>query len=138
EWTVVAGTGGHSAQAEFDLAALGGIATFELRLGTDGLDPHPVSVAKRQELTERRWQEWAEALGLPSVARAEVVRSALALRGLWYEPTGAIMAAATTSLPEHIGGVRNWDYRYCWLRDSAMTARALVELGSVEEAEALL
>ena len=52
--------------------------------------------------------------------------------------TGSILAAATTSLPEELGGVRNWDYRYCWLRDAALTARALVDLGSIEEAEALL
>ena len=138
DWTIAAEAGGHTARAELDLAAMGGTATFELRLGSDGLDAHPMSVAKRQELTERRWQEWAERLVLPSMAGAAVLRSALALRGLWYEPTGAIIAAATTSLPEQIGGVRNWDYRYCWLRDSSMTAQALVELGSLEEAEALL
>ena len=60
-----------------------------------------------------------------------MLRSALTLRGLCHEPTGAILAAATTSLPEELGGVRNWDYRYCWLRDAAMTARALVDLGSL-------
>ena len=66
------------------------------------------------------------------------MRSALTLRGLCHEPTGSILAAATTSLPEEIGGVRNWDYRYCWLRDAAMTAQALVELGSLDEAERFL
>jgi len=64
-------------------------------------------------------------------------RSALTLRGLVHADTGAIMAAATTSLPEEIGGVRNWDYRYCWIRDAAMTASALVSLGSIAEAEAI-
>src|SRR5207245_920758 len=63
---------------------------------------------------------------------------ALARRGLCPEPSGAILAAATSSLPEEIGGVRNWDYRYCWLRDAAMTARVLVDLGSLAEAEAFL
>jgi trehalose 6-phosphate phosphatase len=67
-----------------------------------------------------------------------VARSALTLRGLVHRKTGAILAAATTSLPEEIGGVRNWDYRYCWLRDAALTARALVSLGSTTEAEAYL
>jgi trehalose 6-phosphate phosphatase len=66
------------------------------------------------------------------------VRSALTLRGLCHEQTGAILAAATTSLPEEIGGVRNWDYRYCWPRDAALTALALVELGSNGEADSLL
>ena len=65
-------------------------------------------------------------------------RSALTLRGLVHADTGAIMAAATTSLPEEIGGVRNWDYRYCWIRDAAMTAASLVSLGSTDEAEGYL
>src|SRR6185369_10561628 len=62
--------------------------------------------------------------------RDEVLRSALVLRGLCHEPTGSILAAATTSLPEQLGGVRNWDYRFCWIRDAAMSAAALVRLGS--------
>lgn len=62
-------------------------------------------------------------------------RSALTLRGLVHADSGSIMAAATTSLPEEIGGVRNWDYRYCWLRDAALTATALVSVGSTDEAE---
>ena len=77
-------------------------------------------------------------LQLPDIARKDVVRSALTLRGLCHGPTGSILAAATMSLPEELGGVRNWDYRYCWLRDAAMSARVLVDLGSLAEAEAFL
>uniref|UniRef100_UPI0004C401C1 glycoside hydrolase family 15 protein n=1 Tax=Allokutzneria albata TaxID=211114 RepID=UPI0004C401C1 len=67
-----------------------------------------------------------------------VARSALTLKGLQHDETGAFLAAATTSLPEEIGGVRNWDYRYCWIRDAALSAQALVSLGSTAEAEKYL
>jgi pentatricopeptide repeat protein len=87
---------------------------------------------------EQGWRDWATSLKLPTVARDHVLRSALTLRGLVHSPSGSILAAATSSLPEEVGGVRNWDYRYCWLRDAAMTARALVDLGSLTEAEAYL
>jgi len=64
-----------------------------------------------------------------------VVRSLVVLKGLTYGPTGGIVAAATTSLPEAIGGVRNWDYRYCWLRDATLTLVALVDAGYQSEAK---
>jgi trehalose-phosphatase len=99
---------------------------------------HVTSVQARQSQTEREWREWSATLRLPNRARELVLRSALTLRALCYRPTGAIIAAGTSSLPEEIGGVRNWDYRYCWLRDAAMSAQALVQLGSADEAEALL
>ena len=139
EWDIVSEAGGETARAFIDLSAMGGSAVLELRLGTQSLEPHPLTVTKRQEQIERRSQEWVASLRLPGgKTREPVLRSALTLRGMWHEPTGSILAAATTSLPEEIGGIRNWDYRYCWLRDAAMTARVLVDLGSVEEAESLL
>ena len=111
---------------------------LELRCGTDDLSPHYVAEPSRRELTEALWSEWLRQLTLPDRDPSLVARSALTLRALCNADTGAIMAAATTSLPEMVGGIRNWDYRYCWPRDGAMTARALVSLGSTTEAEAFL
>ncbi len=138
EWDVYNDGGHDSARAEVDLAAMGGSCALELRCGTHSLRAWDTPVQERQARVERGWREWTQSLKLPTVARDHVLRSALTLRGLCHEPTGAIIAAATSSLPEEIGGVRNWDYRYCWLRDAAMTARALVDLGSLGEAEAFL
>jgi GH15 family glucan-1,4-alpha-glucosidase len=80
------------------------------------------------------WQRWLSRCTYRGRWREAVLRSALLLKLLTYEPTGALVAAPTTSLPEHIGGVRNWDYRYCWLRDAAFTLYALMRIGFTEEA----
>lgn len=94
--------------------------------------------------TAAAWREWVtkpEATGGRSWAGAwsdQVIRSELALKLLTYAPTGAIVAAATTSLPECIGGIRNWDYRYSWIRDSALAAQALFALGHRGEAESFI
>lgn len=138
EWKVVADGGYETARAVVDLAAAGGSLTLELRFGSHSLAHHRVPVAERQAAAEQPWRDWVASLKLPTHDRELVARSALTLRGLCHEATGSILAAATTSLPEELGGVRNWDYRYCWLRDAAMTARALVDLGSLGEAEAFL
>jgi trehalose-phosphatase len=138
EWEVFDDGGHDTARAVVDLSAAEGRIVIELRFGSQNIDPHPGSIDGRQLQAEQPWADWAASLRLPATAAKEVLRSALTLRGLCHAPTGSILAAATTSLPEELGGVRNWDYRYCWLRDAAMSARALVDLGSLGEAEALL
>ncbi|MFJ4623582.1 glycoside hydrolase family 15 protein [Streptomyces sp. NPDC088812] len=82
------------------------------------------------------WQAWSARCRYDGPHRDAVVRSLITLKALTYVPTGGIVAALTTSLPEEIGGLRNWDYRYCWLRDSTLTLGALLAAGYQEEAEA--
>jgi GH15 family glucan-1,4-alpha-glucosidase len=86
--------------------------------------------------TESFWREWCDAceVKLPADTRDVVRRSLMVLKALTYAPTGGIVAAPTTSLPEWIGGVRNWDYRYCWLRDATLTLLALLNAGYIDEA----
>ena len=84
--------------------------------------------------TEKYWGSWAKKCEQRGDWHDAVVRSLVTLKGLTYAPTGGIVAAATTSLPEEIGGVRNWDYRYCWLRDATFTLIALMGAGYVDEA----
>ena len=86
--------------------------------------------------TEEAWHAWSARCRYRGRWQAQVLRSLITLKALTYEPTGGIVAAATTSLPEHLGGVRNWDYRYCWLRDAAFTLNALLLTGYRDEAEA--
>ena len=84
--------------------------------------------------TERFWLDWAGDIGYEGRWKDAVRRSLVTLKGLTYEPSGGIVAAATTSLPETLGGSRNWDYRYCWLRDSTFTLGALLGAGLLDEA----
>ncbi len=111
---------------------------LELRYGTANLDAAVVREPIRREQNVRFWQGWADSLSLPAVAPEMVRRSALVAKALTYGPTGAIAAAATTSLPECFGGTRNWDYRFCWPRDAAIAAHAMVLLGVTGPAMKLL
>nr|WP_286200333.1 glycoside hydrolase family 15 protein [Actinospica acidiphila] len=88
------------------------------------------------EATEDFWREWVEHCTYHGPYREAVIRSLITLKALTYAPTGGIVAAPTTSLPEDIGGVRNWDYRYTWLRDAAITLSSLLRTGYREEARA--
>ncbi len=94
----------------------------------------PAEVDARLEETLGWWRGWRARLARDGAEQRAVVRSALTLKALTYAPTGAILAAATTSLPEVFGGERNWDYRFSWVRDSALAAHALSELGCEREA----
>ena len=85
--------------------------------------------------TEKYWSDWTKRCNPIGSPQEAVVRSLITLKGLTYAPTGGIVAAATTSLPEEIGGVRNWDYRYCWLRDATYTLFALILAGYRDEAK---
>jgi GH15 family glucan-1,4-alpha-glucosidase len=98
--------------------------------------PEPVDAEQSLAETESFWRQWSEAclLELPEEWAALVRRSLIVLKALTYEPTGGIVAAATTSLPEWIGSVRNWDYRYCWLRDATLTLLALLHCNHADEA----
>jgi len=86
------------------------------------------------EQTEKYWANWTGICKLKGKWRNEIVRSLLTLKSLSYQPTGGIVAAVTTSLPEQLGGSRNWDYRYCWLRDATFTLLAFLNAGYTEEA----
>jgi GH15 family glucan-1,4-alpha-glucosidase len=88
--------------------------------------------------TKRYWQTWVKHCSIPTMFQTETIRSALALKLHCYEDTGAILAAVTTSLPEEVGTDRNWDYRYCWLRDSHFVLSAFHKLGHFEEMEGFL
>lgn len=101
-------------------------------------EPPPAAVDAGHALreTEAWWRAWSGRCGYQGPHRDAVVRSLTTLKALTYSPTGGIVAAATTSLPESLGGVRNWDYRFCWLRDATFTLYSLMQSGYVEEARA--
>jgi GH15 family glucan-1,4-alpha-glucosidase len=98
--------------------------------------PGPIEPEQALTDTEEYWLDWAGSCTHEGDYHEEVHQSLLVLKALTYAPTGGIVAAPTTSLPEHIGGVRNWDYRFCWLRDATLTLLAMLNAGYRDEAEA--
>jgi GH15 family glucan-1,4-alpha-glucosidase len=134
---------GLSHEARFTVSA-GGKVPFTLAYRESHLpepmcpDPPPASPTPYSllEETKKFWESWVRRCTYTGEYREAVIRSLITLKALTYQPTGGIVAAATTSLPEDLGGVRNWDYRYCWLRDATITLEALLRTGYTEEAEA--
>jgi GH15 family glucan-1,4-alpha-glucosidase len=113
------------------------VACFTMTYGPSHRPPPPgVDAQKALADTEAFWNTWAQRCSYRGDARDPVMRSLLTLKALTYAPTGGIVAAPTTSLPEHPGGTRNWDYRYCWLRDATLTLLSLMDAGYFEEAAA--
>jgi GH15 family glucan-1,4-alpha-glucosidase len=98
--------------------------------------PAPIDADEALRGSTAWWEEWSGKCTYRGPHREAVVRSLITLKGLTYAPTGGIVAAATTSLPEQLGGVRNWDYRFCWLRDATFTLLSLLKNGYTEEAAA--
>jgi GH15 family glucan-1,4-alpha-glucosidase len=122
--------------AEFEVSA-GETNPFVLTYGPSHLPlPEPINPAQALEDTEAFWTDWCSRCTYEGENRDLVMRSLITLKALTYEPTGGIVAAPTTSLPEKLGGARNWDYRFCWLRDATFTLLALMNSGYTEEASA--
>ncbi len=122
--------------ASFGVSA-GETIPFVLTYGPSHLPvPKPIDPAQALQDTEDFWAEWSSRCTYEGEHRDLVMRSLITLKALTYAPTGGIVAAPTTSLPEKLGGARNWDYRFCWLRDATFTLLALMNSGYTEEAVA--
>lgn len=122
--------------AEFDMHA-GEQVTFVLSYSPSYLpDRERINAGSALNDTESWWRNWASRCQYAGKWKEQVLRSLLTLKALTYAPTGGIIAALTTSLPEQLGGPRNWDYRFCWLRDATLTLIALIGGGYNEEAQA--
>ena len=120
--------------AEFNVAQGDRVPFVLTWFASHGEPPRAIHPEHALQQTEDYWTSWSKKCRHQGPWREAVVRSLITLKGLTYAPTGGIVAAATTSLPEEIGGVRNWDYRYCWLRDATFTLVALIGAGYLDEA----
>lgn len=153
EWHAIAGPDMYVLRSDVELEGedLHTVGTFEVGEGevvhfilshgrSYGDFMHPPEPEAALDATRAYWDAFTDRITLPSKMRPEwreaVCRSLLTLKALTYIPSGGIAAAATTSLPETMGGIRNWDYRFCWLRDSAFTLQAFLETGLRREAQA--
>jgi GH15 family glucan-1,4-alpha-glucosidase len=122
--------------AEFDVAA-GDMVPFVMTYGpSHKAPPDPIDPIASLESTAAFWDEWASRAESDGEWDEAVKRSLMVLKALIYSPTGGIVAAPTTSVPEQLGGSRNWDYRFCWLRDATLTLLALMNAGYQDEAKA--
>ena len=120
--------------SDFEVGA-GETIPFVLTYGPSHLPvPAPIDAEKALRETEEFWADWSGRCSYRGECRDLVMRSLITLKALTYAPTGGIVAAPTTSLPEKLGGARNWDYRFCWLRDATFTLLALMNSGYTEEA----
>jgi GH15 family glucan-1,4-alpha-glucosidase len=149
DWTAIAGPDSLTLRTPIELNGvdLSTRAQFRVRAGervpfvlTWHASHEPVRMIPDPELALRDtgewWQHWAAQFTYDGPWKEQVLRSAIILKGLTFAPTGGIVAALTTSLPEKIGGVRNWDYRFCWLRDATFTLYSLINCGFLKEAGA--
>ncbi|MCW2523451.1 MAG: glycoside hydrolase 15-like protein [Frankiales bacterium] len=126
----------HHTAAEFTVSAGEQVSFVLTRVDSHEEEPDPTDATEALEQTQAYWADWISTCSYRGRWEAAVKRSLITLKALTYLPTGGIVAAATTSLPEEPGGVRNWDYRYCWLRDATFALEALVSCGYTEEAAA--
>jgi GH15 family glucan-1,4-alpha-glucosidase len=101
---------------------------------SEGNEPAPLNADTAIQETESWWREWSDRCSYQGKWRDAVLRSLITLKALTFLPTGGIVAAPTTSLPEWLGGIRNWDYRFCWVRDASFTLRSLLDAGYHDEA----
>jgi GH15 family glucan-1,4-alpha-glucosidase len=129
-------TGSPSLVAEF-LLSEGEVVSYSLSYGPSHEEPpREEDVSQAERATEEFWTQWCSTLHVPALYGDLVIRSLITLKACIYEPTGGIVAAPTSSLPETPGGARNWDYRFCWLRDGALSLRSFIVAGLRDEARA--